>query len=230
MRDFINNAAWFGVVLTLAIYMGGLLLRRRYKLAILNPLLLAGVVIIAIYSLTGLDIAAYQRQTRLFSDLLTPATVCLAIPLYEKLALLKKHWRAVLIALLAGMLTSFLCIWAIAALFDLDHAMYVTLLPKSITTAIGMDVSRELGGSVPLTVAVIVITGVVGSVIAQGVFRLFRIHHPVAKGLALGASAHAIGTSRAMELGEVEGAMSSLAIAVTGLMTVGFVQLVAPLV
>lgn len=230
MHDFLNSAAWFGVALTLAAYTGSLLLRRRFKLAILNPLLLTGIAIIAVYSLSGLDISAYQRQTRLFSDLLTPATVCLAIPLYDKLALLKKHWKAVLAALFSGMLTSFICILGVAALFRLDHALYVSLLPKSITTAIGMDMSRELGGSVPLTVAVIVLTGVAGSVMAQIVFRLCRITNPVAKGLALGASAHAIGTSRAMELGEAEGAMSSLAIAVTGLMTVGFVQFFAPLI
>ena len=154
------------------------------------------------------------------SWLLTPATVCLAIPLYEQLELLKKNWAAVAAGIVSGVLTSLATVFVLALLFGLNHQEYVTLLPKSITTAIGMGVSEELGGYVTITVAVIVITGVLGNILGELVCRIFGIKEPIAKGLALGTSAHAIGTAKAMELGEIEGAMSSLSIAVAGVITV----------
>ena len=161
------------------------------------------------------------------SYLLTPATVCLAIPLYQQLNLLKKNLKAVAAGILSGVLTSILSVLGLSYLFGLSHDMYVTLLPKSITTAIGMGVSEELGGIVTITVAVIIITGVLGNMIADVVYRVFRIKEPVAKGLALGTASHAIGTAKAMEMGPVEGAMSSLAIAVAGLLTVIFASVFA---
>ena len=148
---------------------------------------------------------------------MTPATVCLAIPLYEQWQLLKKNWKAVMFGILAGTLTSGVTVFMLAKFMSLSHTEYVTLLPKSITTAIGMGLSEELGGYVTITVAVIVVTGVVGNMFGELVCKLFRITHPIAKGLAFGSSSHAIGTAKAMELGEIEGAMSSLAIAVTGI-------------
>lgn len=161
------------------------------------------------------------------SYLLTPATVCLAVPLYQQLNLLKKNLKAVAAGILSGVLTSILSVLGLSYLFGLSHDMYVTLLPKSITTAIGMGVSEELGGIVTITVAVIIITGVLGNMIADVVYRVFRIKEPVAKGLALGTASHAIGTAKAMEMGPVEGAMSSLAIAVAGLLTVIFASVFA---
>ena len=118
------------------------------------------------------------------------------------------------------MLTSILCVLAGCVIFGLSHEQYVTLLPKSITTAIGMGVSEELGGIVTITVAVIIITGVFGNMMAEFVCKVFRIQEPVAKGIAIGSAAHAVGTAKAMEMGDIEGAMSSLSIAVAGLMTV----------
>jgi len=146
--------------------------------------------------------------------------VCLAVPLYEKLEVLKKNWRAILIGIVSGVLTTLLCILAMSLMFGLSHEEYVTLLPKSITTAIGMGVSEELGGYVTLTVAVIIITGVLGNIFAPLICRVFRIREPIAKGIAIGTSSHAVGTAKAMEMGEVEGAMSSLSIAISGLLTV----------
>ncbi len=163
------------------------------------------------------------------SYLLTPATVCLAVPLYEQVELLRQHKKAIAAGLIAGMLTSLLSILLLAAIFKLNHEEYVTLLPKSITTAIGMGVSEELGGLVTVTVAVIIMTGVVGNIVAESVCRLFRLEEPVAKGIAIGSASHAIGTAKAMEMGEVEGAMSSLSIAVTGLITVAGAALFAGL-
>lgn len=142
------------------------------------------------------------------------------MPLYRQMNLLKKNIKAVVLGIVSGVLASLVSVLALAWLFGLSHEEYVTLLPKSITTAIGMGVSEELGGIVTITVAVIIITGVLGNMIAEAVCRIARINEPIAKGLALGTSAHAIGTAKAMEMGEVEGAMSSLAIAVAGLLTV----------
>lgn len=128
----------------------------------------------------------YEEGAQYISYLLTPATVCLAVPLYEQVELLRKHKKAIAAGLLAGMLTSLLSILLLAALFQLNHEEYVTLLPKSITTAIGMGVSEELGGLVTVTVAVIIMTGVVGNIVAESVCRLFRLEEPVAKGIAVG--------------------------------------------
>ena len=172
---------------------------------------------------------SYNEGAKYISYLLTPATVCLAVPLYQQLALLRKNLKAVAGGITAGVLASLVSVFVLAKLFSLTHEQYVTLLPKSITTAIGMGVSEELGGISTITVAVIIITGILGNVIAESVCRIFRIEEPIAKGLALGTASHAIGTAKAMELGEVEGAMSSLAIAVAGLMTVVGASLFASL-
>ena len=154
--------------------------------------------------------------------LLTPATICLAVPLYEQVHLLKKHSTAVLAGVISGAVGSMASVAILSFLFHLSHTHYVTLLPKSITTAIGMDISQEFGGIVTITVTVIIITGIIGNVIAQPLCKLFRIHHPIAKGIAIGSSSHAIGTVKAMEMGEIEGAMSSLAIVVSGIITFFF--------
>ena len=152
--------------------------------------------------------------------LLTPATVSLAIPLYQQFELLKKHGAAICIGILSGVLTSLVSVLALAFIFRLTHEEYVTLLPKSITTAIGMGVSEELGGYVVITTAVIIITGVFGNMAAETLCRVFGIKHAISKGLAIGTASHAVGTAKAMEMGKIEGAMSSLAIVVSGLCTV----------
>ena len=167
-----------------------------------------------------IDYEFYQSGAKYISYLLTPATICLAIPLYKQFELLKRNRRAVMAGILSGVVTSLCAILVLAVLFRLDHQAYVTLLPKSITTAIGMDVSAQLGGQVSITVAVILLTGIFGNICAETVFRLTRITDPIAKGVAIGTSAHAVGTAKALELGQVEGAMSSLSIAVAGILTV----------
>ncbi len=220
MREFLANSVFFGAVISLLGYELGLILKKRFKAAILNPLLIGIIAVIAVLLLLGVDYESYNESAQYISYLLTPATVCLAIPLYEQLALLRKNFKAVAVGLVSGVLASLVSVLVMALLFRLDHQQYVTLLPKSITTAIGMGVSEEMGGIVTITVAVIIITGILGNVIAEAVFKCFRIQEPIARGLALGNSAHAIGTAKAMELGPVEGAMSSLAIAVAGLLTV----------
>lgn len=227
MTGFIENSVFFGAVISLLAYEFGLILKRKFRLAIFNPLLISILCVMGILAVTDIDYETYNAGAKYLSYLLTPATVCLAVPLYQQLALLKKNLKAVTAGILSGVLASLVSILLLSKLFGLSHEEYVTLLPKSITTAIGMGVSEELGGIVTITVAVIIITGVLGNMIAETVFRLARIEAPVAKGLALGTSAHAIGTARAMELGQIEGAMSSLAIAVAGLLTVGFASVFA---
>lgn len=219
MKDFLTESVFFGALLSLAGYELGLLLKKKFKLAIFNPLLIASISVIAVLLVLRVDYESYNNGAQYLSYLLTPATVCLAVPLYEQLALLKKNLKAVSAGIIAGVLASVLGVLLLSKVFGLDHQQYVTLLPKSITTAIGMGVSEELGGIVTITVAVIVITGVLGNVIAELVYKIFHIHEPIAKGLALGTASHAIGTAKAMELGKIEGAMSSLAIAVAGLLT-----------
>lgn len=220
MTSFLENSLFFGAAISLIAYEIGLLLKKKFKLAIFNPLLIAILCVMGILTLLDVEYDTYNEGAKYISYLLTPATVCLAIPLYRQLDLLRKNIKAVIAGILSGVLASMVSVFLFAKLFGLSHEEYVTLLPKSITTAIGMGVSEELGGIVTITVAVIIITGVLGNMIAEVVYKAAKIEEPIAKGLALGTSAHAIGTAKAMELGEVEGAMSSLAIAVAGLVTV----------
>ncbi|HJD37401.1 MAG TPA: LrgB family protein [Candidatus Blautia ornithocaccae] len=220
MEEFLTNSVFFGAVLSFLAYEIGLLLKKRFKLAVLNPLLIGILCVMGALAVLRIDYDQYNEGAQYISYLLTPATVCLAVPLYEQLTLLKENLKAVAAGIFSGTLASLGSVYLLSRLFGLNHEQYVTLLPKSITTAIGMGVSQELGGIVTITVAVIIITGILGNVIAEGVCKVFRIHEPIAKGLALGTASHAIGTAKAMEMGPVEGAMSSLAIAVAGLLTV----------
>lgn len=220
MNEFFANAAFAGVSVSLISYMIGVYLKKKLNVGLFNPLLISIAVTIIFLVLSHIDYDAYNEGARYLSWLLTPATVCLAIPLYEEFELLKSNVRAVMCGILSGVLTSLITILVLALFFGLTHEEYVTLLPKSITTAIGMGVSEELGGYVTITVAVIIITGVIGNILAEFICKIFRIEEPIAKGIAIGSAAHAIGTAKAMEIGEVEGAMSSLSIAVAGILTV----------
>lgn len=227
MKDFLTNSLFFGVVLTFLAYEIGLLLKKKYKLAILNPLLVASIIIIGVLLVLDVDYATYHEGAKYISYFLTPATVSLAIPLYRRLELLKKYPAAIFGGICAGVLTTMVSILVMSLLFGLNHEQYVTLLPKSITTAIGMGVSEKMGGIVTLTVVSICITGIIGNVMAETVLKVCKITDPIARGLAIGTSAHALGTTKAMELGEVEGAMSSLAIVVAGVLTVPAVAVFA---
>lgn len=220
MKEFMSNSLFFGVGISLLGYEIGLILKKKWKLAIFNPLLISILFVMGILSIFDIHYETYEEGAKYISYLLTPATVCLAVPLYEQMELLKQHKKAIFIGIISGVFTSLLSVLLLCTLFRFTHEQYVTLLPKSITTAIGMGVSKELGGIVTITVAVIIITGVLGNMIAETVCKVFRITHPVAKGIAIGTSAHAVGTAKALEMGEIEGAMSSLSIAVSGLLTV----------
>ena len=220
MTNTLCESAFFGVVISLLAYELGMLLKKKFGLPIFNPLLISIAVVIVFPAVFDIDYQNYNDGAKYLSYLLTPATVCLAIPLYEQMEALKKNIKAILAGILSGVITTLCSVFVMSKLFHLTHEEYVTLLPKSITTAIGMGVSEELGGYVTITVAVIVITGVLGNMFGEVICRIFRITEPISKGLAFGASSHAIGTAKAIEIGEIEGAMSSLAIAVSGILTV----------
>ncbi len=220
MTEFFQNSVFAGVALSLLAYMAGVYLKKKFQIAILNPLLIAILISILVLVAGKVDYEVYNSGAQYLSWFLTPATVCLAIPLYEEWEMLKRNYKAVLAGLVSGTLTSLTTILVLSIICGISHEDYVTLLPKSITTAIGMGISEELGGYVTITVAVIIITGVLGNILGEFICKVFRITEPISKGLALGASAHAIGTSKAMEMGEIEGAMGSLAIVVSGILTV----------
>lgn len=220
LNEIISSFTFFGVIISLAGYFLGMTLKKKFKLAIFNPLLTAVIFVMLFLGVFKIDYAAYETSSKYISFFLTPATVCLAIPLYEQISLLKKNAKALVLSILAGSVASCATVFILSLAFGLNHEQYVTLLPKSITTAIGMGVSQELGGITSITAAVIIITGILGNMLASFVCRIFGIKSPIAKGVAIGTASHAIGTSRAMEIGEIEGAMSSLAIAVAGIITV----------
>lgn len=220
MNEFLGSSVFFGAAITMVTYGIGVMFRKKSGLGVFNPILVSAVLVVAGLFGIGMKYEAYYSGAKYISYLLTPATVCLAIPLYEKIELLKKNWMALILGITSGVLTSLVSVLGLAFVLGLNHQEYVTLIPKSITTAIGMGLSEEMGGIVPITIAAIIVTGILGNMIAEAVFRIFRITNPIARGIAIGTAAHAVGTAKAMELGETEGAMSSLSIVVAGLLTV----------
>ena len=220
---------YFGIALSILAFWAGEKLQKKLKSPFCNPLLIAILIIVIILLVFDIPYDSYNEGGAVINMFLAPATACLAVSIYTKLQLLKENAIPILVGCTAGSLSSMGSVYVLCKLFGLDEAMTASLLPKSITTAIGMGLSEELGGYVTITVAVIVVTGVLGNIMGEAICKIFRITDPIAKGLSFGASAHAIGTAKAMELGEVEGAMSSLAIAVTGLLTVVFSSVFAGL-
>lgn len=225
MNNLLVNSAYFGIVLSLLAYYVGDVLKKKTKLAIFNPLLVSSVLIIIFLLVFDIDYSTFNEGAKYLTYLLTPATVCLALPLYRQFDILKENVSLIFISILSGCLTCFILIIGIDVLIHLDQTLFLSLLPKSITTAIAIGVTEEIGGISGITVAAVIITGILSSMIATTIFKMFHIKHPIAKGLALGTAGHAIGTSKAIELGEVEAAMSSLAIVVTGIMTVVLVPI-----
>lgn len=230
MREALMSSAYLGFAVTIGSYLLGIALKKKVNIQIFNPLLAAVIFVMIFLKISKVPYENYYEGAKYISYFLTPATVCLAIPLYKQLALLKENLLAVMGGILSGVIASAVSIFAMSKLFSLSHQHYVSLLPKSITTAIGIGISEEAGGIVTLTVVSIVITGILGNVLSELLFQLVKIKDPVAKGLALGTASHAIGTTKALELGEIEGAMSSLAIAVAGIMTVVIVPLISGLI
>lgn len=229
MKDLLTNSTFFGIFLSIGSYMIALTIQKKFNKGFLNPLLIAITMTIAVILLCDIDYESYNASAKYLSFLLTPATVCLAVPLYEKIDLLKKNAKAIFIGIFSGVMTSVLSIYLMSKIFSFTKEEFVTFLPKSITTAIGMSVAQELGGYVSIAVAAIILTGVLGNMICVSVLKIFHIDDSIAKGVAIGSASHAIGTSRAMQIGETEGAISSLSIVTAGIMTVILANIVAGL-
>ncbi|MBP5175478.1 MAG: LrgB family protein [Treponema sp.] len=220
MKDFFCGSVYFCVFLTVGSYLLGDWMKKKFHFKILNGMLIAIVISIGTVLLLKIDLPTYQANTKVLNFFLTPATVCLGIPLYEQFEKLRSNWKAILGGIISGVLANMVTVLGMCLVFGVGHREYVSILPKSITTAMGLALSEELGGLVPITMAVIIIAGNLGNIFAEILCKLFRITEPVAKGVAIGTSSHMLGTAKAMEIGDVEGAMSSLSIAVCGLITV----------
>lgn len=218
MDSVFSGSLFFGGALTLLACGAGALIQRKLKW--MNPMVFAIAAIIIFLKVFDISYETYDEGAKYISYLLTPVTVALAIPLYRQLSVLKHHAKEIFAGIIAGVISSMGSVFGLALLFGLTHEEYITLLPKSITTAIGMGISEEFGGMVTITIAVIMITGILGNIFGELILKLFRIHEPIAKGVAMGTGAHAFGTMRALQMGEIEGAMSSLSVAVAGLITV----------
>lgn len=230
MKDAIVGSVFFGIILTVITFYIGDLLKRKLKHPLANPILISGMAVIGILVFFDIDFDTYNKGAKYIGFLLTPATVCLAIPLYEEIQHLKNNWLAIMSGIISGIISSAATVFVLSLVFKLGHQEYVTLLPKSITAAIGMDISKQLDGVVSITVAIIIITGLIGNIMGEFILEKFNIKHPIAKGVAYGASSHALGTSKAMEIGELEGAISGLSLAVSGILTVFAVSMFANLI
>lgn len=219
MIELLGANAYFGVFMTLAAFTAGRAMQSKWKSPLLNPILIAAALIIGVLLATGISVERYQESCQPLQYLLTPATICFSVSLYEQIGRLKKHLIAILAGVSAGTVASLFSIRLMCAAFGLDHTLTVSLLPKSITTAIGMALSEEAGGIAALTTAAIVLTGNLGNMFGPMLCKWFRLTDPIAQGVAFGTSAHAIGTSKAAELSELAGAVSSLSLTFAGLIT-----------
>jgi predicted murein hydrolase (TIGR00659 family) len=215
----------FGMLLSLVAFEIGLWVNKKTKISFLNPLLLALVLIILVLSVFHISLDDYNNGGQVISFFLGPATVSLAIPLYKNIKLLKTNAIPIMGGICIGTAVGIASIILMAKAFALDISLGLSLVPKSVTTPIGIEVSKQIGGIPEITVAAIIFTGLTGAIVAEGLFKLIKINDPVAIGIAIGTSSHALGTSKALEMGEIEGSMSGLAIGIAGLMTV----IIAPL-
>lgn len=230
MNELFEACSCFGLLLAAGCYQLARSINRRVGRDICNPLLFATLACGGVLLASGTEYEVfYENGGDVLEFFLTPATICLAIPLYKQFELLKKNAGAVLAGCAAGVAAHMLGCVLMLVLFQMEGPEYISLLPKSITTAIGKGLSEELGGFPAITMATIMLTGLFGAVAAPALLKLFGVTEKVSQGLAIGTSSHAAGTSRAVELGEVQGAASSLAIVVTGLLTVAAAPLFAQL-
>lgn len=218
--NVLSNTVYWGILISIGSYLLGKYLQKKFHIILFNPLLFSTIFTVIFLLVFKIDYNTYYEKADYLYYLLTPTTVCLAIPLYEQIKPLKANFPAIIIGISAGVLASLCSILLFSVMFHFSHEMYLTLLPKSITAAMGMSVSEELGGIPSLTVPIIIMTGITGNIIAEKVCKLLRIKEPIARGIAIGSASHAMGTAKAMEMGQIEGAMSSLAIAVAGVLTV----------
>ena len=226
MADLFLHSEFFGFAVTILFFALARILQEKTRTALLNPIIVSAVAIILVLCLCKIDFSIYERGAKYISIFLTPATICYAVPLYKQVKVLKENALALIVGILSGCASSAASIIGAKVLFGVSSEIYTSMLPKSVTTAIGMAISEKIGGIPSVTVGAIMITGITGAIIAPYVCRAFKIKDPVAVGIAIGSSSHAIGTTKAFEMGEIEGAMSSLAIVITGIITVVIVPVI----
>ena len=229
MPEFLDALSLFAIALTAGTYLFGVWVQSKVKSHLCNPILISAVLVIVVLLLTGYPVDSYKEATKGISWLLTPATVCFALPLYEQLKVLKKNLPAILAGVIAGTITSLAMIFGLCLLFTLDKQLAVSLLPKSITTAMGTVLSAQNGGIESLTTAVIMVTGIMGALTGPALCKLFRITNPIARGVAYGTASHVVGTSKATEIDPVSGAVSTLCLVSAGIVTAVIFPLVCML-
>lgn len=213
---------FFGIGLSIAAFWIGTWIRKKTGLVLCNPLVLAIVIVSGVLLIFKIPYEEYNEGGALINMFLAPATACLAVSIYTRAELLKKNWLPIVVGASCGSLASMGSVLLMCKLFGMDEAMTVSLIPKSVTTPIAVSVAEGHGGMVPITVVAVIFTGILGSIFAPTLIRLFRVNDPMIAGISIGACSHAVGTSKAIELGETEGAMSGLAIGVCGILTVLF--------
>lgn len=220
------NTEVFGVIITILFFNIGIYIQKKTKNPIFNPLLIAILGIILFLSITNIPYKSYKLGGDIINLFLGPVTIVLAVPLYKQFDLFKKYLVEILIGITCGVVVSFISIKLVGYFTNADINIINSLLPKSITTPMGISLTKMLNGIEAITVVSIILTGILGAIIAPIVFKIGRINHPVAKGIALGTSAHALGTTKALQMGEVEGAMSGLSIGVCGIITVVLIPII----
>ena len=225
MTEFLESISLLPMVLTLGAYQIGLWCRKKWNHPLVNPLLIAVMLVIGFLLATGVSCESYQEGAKGISWLLTPVTVCLAVPLYEQVRQLQKNLPAILAGVAAGAVTSLAFVLMLCWLFSLDRSLTVSLLPKSATSAMSMVLSDTNGGIGTLTTAVSILSGVQGALMGSGLCKLLRLTDPIAQGVALGTASHVVGTTKATEMGDLQGAVSSLSLAVSGILTAVFMPL-----
>lgn len=230
MNEVFAGSVFFGVCLTLAGYQLGCFMQKRWKLALCNPLLIATVVIIGTLLMFDIDYETYEAGGSYISFFLTPVTVCLAVPLYRQMKILKENFAAIAAGIASGCAAHVLVVTGLAVLFKLDSSLFFSLMPKSITTPIAVGIASEIGGLEVITIAAVLVAGILGAVTGPWIWKVFKIEEPAAQGLSIGTASHAVGTSKAMEAGELQGAMSSLAIVVNGILTVIVIPLIVSVI
>ena len=218
----IFSSPFFGITLTLGTFFAGVKIQAKLKSPLANPLLIAIILSIGVLLLFDIPYEYYDEGGSVINLFLAPATACLAVSIYSRLEILKQYWFPILLGCAVGSAVSMGSIYGMCRLFRLAEALTYSLVPKSVTTPIAISISSAHGGLAPVTIVAVIITGILGSIFAPALIKLFRIQEPVAAGLGIGACSHAVGTSKALEIGEVEGAMSGLAIGVCGVSTVLF--------
>ena len=219
MTEFFSSSAYFFTALTVIVYALAAACQKKLRLVVFNPILMSALAIIAFLTVQDIPSSVYQEGCRMLSYLMTPATICLAIAFYEQIGRMKKHLIPIVIGVLAGVVCSAGSIYGLSKLFDLPDTILFSLLPKSVTTAIGLPLSEELGGIAAITTAAIIISGIIGNILMPILCKWFRLKHPIAQGVAIGTSAHVIGTTRAFELSEMAGAVGSLSLTIAGIST-----------